>query len=399
MSVSPFADRQSAVVVGASTAGLYCAHLLARGGVRVLLVEQSERLGPPARTLIVTSRVSDLLPCAPADATTNRTHTIQLHSPRRTMGVRLKDPDLIMERGRLVVRLAEAAAAAGVEIRLGWRFVGMQRERDGLAVHLEDCARGNVRVVTTPVLVGADGVSSRVAEAAGLRAGPTLSLRQARVVMPARGSAEVTRVWFDPESTPYFYWLVPESSRHAVVGLIAESEADAEVRLDRFLACQGFEPLGFQAAQVPFSAGLWPPCREASSSRILLVGDAAGHVKVTTVGGVVTGLCGAQAAARAVLRGTSYGRELRALRRELWLHQLVRRTLHPFTSADYDELLGSLNSRAGAILAARSRDEIPQVLFPLLLAQPRLLWLAARPRLGDASPVRQGRPRASAVED
>ncbi len=49
--------RQPVVIVGASAAGLHAAYLLAKGGVPVYLFDERERLGPPARTLIVTSRM------------------------------------------------------------------------------------------------------------------------------------------------------------------------------------------------------------------------------------------------------------------------------------------------------------------------------------------------------
>ena len=55
-----------------------------------------------------------------------------------------------------------------------------------------------------------------------------------------------------------------------------------------------------------------------------MVGDAAGQVKVTTVGGTVTGIEGANAAARAILKRTSYRHELSSLKRELDLHWFIR---------------------------------------------------------------------------
>ena len=59
----------------------------------------------------------------------------------------------------------------------------------------------------------------------------------------------------------------------------------------------------------------------------------ASHVKVTTVGGLVTGLWGARAAAESILKNTSYAKALRRLNRELWLHELIRRVLNRFRPA------------------------------------------------------------------
>jgi flavin-dependent dehydrogenase len=99
---------------------------------------------------------------------------------------------------------------------------------------------------------------------------------------------------------------------------------------------------------------------------------------MTTVGGVVTGLRGARAAARAIVQGTAYGQELGALNRELTLHWLIHGILHHLADADYDRLLSLLNTKAQGILETYSRDEMTQALWGLLLAQPRWLLLGVR---------------------
>ena len=67
------------------------------------------------------------------------------------------------------------------------------------------------------------------------------------------------------------------------------------------------------------------PWRRRAGGEIYLVGDGAAQVKVTTVGGLVTGLRGAKAAANAILRRSDYVKELRALKRELSLHLVIPR--------------------------------------------------------------------------
>jgi flavin-dependent dehydrogenase len=111
---------------------------------------------------------------------------------------------------------------------------------------------------------------------------------------------------------------------------------------------------------------------------VLLAGDAAGQVKVTTVGGVVAGMRGGLAAARAILDNTFYDAELRPLRQELAFHALVRRVLDGFTDEDYDALLNLLNRPALAVLGRYHRDELARALWRLFLSQPRWLLLGAR---------------------
>jgi len=168
-----------------------------------------------------------------------------------------------------------------------------------------------------------------------------------------------------------------------VAGLIAESRCDAEKALERFLGAHGLTAMEYQAADVPAQGvGGRPQCA-GGNGRVLLTGDAAGHVKVTTVGGVVTGMRGGWAAARALTTGRSYRAELRSLRQELSAHAMLRHILDRFTDTDYDDMLRHLNSRGLRLLGHRSRDGMTGVLWRLLLAQPRWLPLAARALVRD----------------
>jgi len=113
-------------------------------------------------------------------------------------------------------------------------------------------------------------------------------------------------------------------------------------------------------------------------------------VKVTTVGGIVTGFRGALGAAEAILNGGHSG-ELRALRRELNLHLLVRKTLHRFKQADYSRLVDLLNASTRRSLSLYTRDEAARVLWHICVSQPRLLLLGLRGLLARSSFSRRER--------
>ena len=226
-------------------------------------------------------------------------------------------------------------------------------------------------------VVGADGAVSRVAQAAGWPKPRTVPLLQAIVDLPNGMAPDTVRVWFIPEDTPYFYWLIPHSATQGVVGLIGENGSETRSVLERFLERHHLKPRGFQGARIPIYTGWIPVRRQLRGGDVYLVGDAAGHVKVTTVGGIVTGLRGALGVAEAILNGGP-GRRLRALRRELDLHLLIRKVIHNSTQAHYSHLVDLLNARAHKDLAAHTRDEPSRVLWRLCLHQPRLLLFGLR---------------------
>ena len=372
----------SVVVVGASSAGLLAAERLARAGEDVQVFEQAERLAPAPRTLSVTGELTRALGFTPAPAILNRVQRFELRSNGTLARLELAQPDLVIERAELLRLLAARAERAGARVRLGYRFARF--ERDGARTLAVLRQRGSDREerVAARAVIGADGAPSAIAAALGQPPRPSTSVIQARVALPPDLDPALCRVWFAPRETRYFYWLIPEGGGTAAVGLVDDDARAARPKLDRFLARQGLAPLEYQAARAPLYAPRAATQGQVGRVRVYLVGDAAAQIKVTTVGGTVSGLLGAAAAARAVLRDGGYHRELRPLTRELTLHWLIRALWNRFGEEDYSTLLSTLNRRVAAVLQACPRDRWTAALWPLLAARPQIVALAARAARG-----------------
>ncbi len=370
-------ENHPVTIVGASLAGLYAAYRLARVGVPVQVYEAQAELSPAPRTLIVTPAWLRLLDFDAEAAVLNRTQTFELISAGASARIPLRQPDLIVERDTLLHLLAREVRRAGGQILLNHRLEGVLNHAPSLQLRFHNGRGEEVRPARS--LLGADGVHSTTAQAVGRDGFERVALIQARVALPSDLPPDTTRVWFEWESTRFFYWLIPESARTGVAGLIADTPEQAEQALQRFLRRQNLEPIAYeQDALVPMHPLRLTSRASAGDDRVLLMGDAAAQVKVTTVGGVVTGMRGAAAAARALVRGTAYGAELAPLRKELNLHALARRVLDGFSDQDYDQLLGLLNQKGIAVLSRYHRDELARAVWRLLPAQPRWLWLGAR---------------------
>jgi digeranylgeranylglycerophospholipid reductase len=364
-------------IVGGSAAGLFAGYLLAREGKKVRLFDANDVLNVESRTLITTSRLTEVLGFFPQEAVINQIDQIDLYSPGRSVTIPMKEPDLVVERATVVRLLARKALAAGVEIRGGCKLVNLELGHAGVRFAIRDTHRDRVEVFETKTLIGADGTSSRVAKGAGRNGHQTTtSLLQAIVELPSGARTGTTQVWFAPEDTRYFYWSIPQSRKHAAVGFIAEDGKTARVKLKRFLARVGLKAVEMQSARIPAYTHFARPWRRTHGCDVYLVGDAAAQVKVTTVGGLVTGLRGAKAAANAILQRGGYLSELRSLQRELSLHLLIRSVLNRFQGADYDRLLDLLNGKMIELLGLHNRDHAASILCRMLLAQPRLLGLA-----------------------
>ncbi|MGD2148912.1 MAG: NAD(P)/FAD-dependent oxidoreductase, partial [Anaerolineae bacterium] len=291
-------------VVGASIAGLFAARAMAQQGLQVKVWEALSGLESGARTLIVTPTWLKMLDFSAEPAILNRVHAYELISQRESVRVPLREPDLVLERTRFLDLLSSELLAAGGELIFHRRLAAVDRNGHRCRLEFRNGDAGERHEAS--YVLGADGVRSAVGRAVGRGPLSSVAILQARVPLPVNFPEHTARVWFDRASTRFFYWLIPESSREGVAGLIAESRCGAEKALDGFLGAHGLTALEYQAADVPVQrVGARRRC-EGRNGRVLLTGDAAGHVKVTTVGGVVTGMRGGWAAARALTTGTSY---------------------------------------------------------------------------------------------
>jgi flavin-dependent dehydrogenase len=368
-------DSSKVVVVGGSAAGLYTAAALARAGRSVRILESMSVLDPAPRTLIVTDHFRYQLGASSSASIVNEIRRFELFTDGRSAQVTLTKPDLIVERSRLIPALAQEARQAGAQFSFDTRFLGLSPNSRGLRLETETAGRREELHAAS--VVGADGAASRVARTAGWPPIETVPLVQAIVKLPKDCPPDTTRVWFVPDDTPYFYWLIPESAERGALGIIGVDGRDTSRCIARFLEKKQLEPLEWQGARIPVYRRWVPVRRRVGNGDVFLVGDAAAQVKVSTIGGIVTGFRGARGVADAILRnGRSL--ELSALRWELGTHWLIRRALHHFQQKDYSQLVDLLNTATRRSLGEVNRDESMRLLWNVFRRQPRLVLLGLR---------------------
>lgn len=367
--------NREVLVVGGSAAGLFTAATVAAGGRAVRVLESRPGFEPEARSLIVTDEFRNQVGSDASQIIVNEIRRFELFTDGRSAQVALTRPDLIIERSKLIPVLAQKAQQAGAALAFNTRFLGLAPNGNGLRVEVDSAGRRNE--LHAGSVVGADGASSRVARSAGWPPIETVPLVQAIVRLPKDHPPDTTRVWFVPDDTPYFYWLIPESPERGALGIIGEDGRDTMKCLARFLEKKRLEPLEWQGARIPVYRGWVPVRRRVGNGEVYVVGDAAAQVKVSTVGGIVTGLRGALGVGEAILR-KGWNKELAALRRELGTHWLIRRALHHFQQTDYSRLVDLLDASTRESLGEINRDESTRLLWNVVRRQPRLVLLGLR---------------------
>ncbi|MBC7932607.1 MAG: NAD(P)/FAD-dependent oxidoreductase [Rubrivivax sp.] len=285
-------EQFDVVVVGAGLAGLQTTRLLARRGVRVLLVDRKRTLEDSVHTtgIFVRRTLEDF--DLPDDCLGQPIRRVTLYSPaRRALKIESEHDEFRVGRmGRLYARLLEDALDAGAEWSPATRYVGLETAgHRGSQVLLE--RGGLMRRVAARFLIGGDGARSRVARDLGLDENREWIVGVEDVLEGARleGPPQF-HCFIDPRIAPgYLAWVVHDdeethvgvggyAARFDAVRALEDFRAEMNVRFD-FSRARRIERRG---GRIPVGGVL----RKIANARGLLVGDAAGAVSPLTAGGL-----------------------------------------------------------------------------------------------------------------
>jgi flavin-dependent dehydrogenase len=331
------------VIAGAGPAGATLALRLARAGLAVTLLDRAqfprgkpcgEFMSPQALPILDELGVRDAVLAAGA----HPVRGLLLFAGGRAVAGRyvpvgravpLHDHGYGLRREVFDSLLVDAARAAGADLRTGFAVTGLERDADGRVTGVTGRDAGGERVVLrAPIVVGADGLASRVAKSLGVRRERTW-LRRIAVTARYDGVPVLDRgeVHFFPGG--YFAATsVDHGSFRLNLVLDATRVAGGRRELaELFAGCLAQAP---QLAERLRAATLAPPLRaigplSGSTTRQVvpgaaLVGDACGYVDPLTGEGIYFALRGAQLLAprllEAVRRPADAARALARYQRE-----------------------------------------------------------------------------------
>ena len=281
------------LIVGAGPAGLLAAKEIASRGFSVKILEEHNRVGVPSHCagLVSVEGLRRIGVEASSSFVQNEITGGRIYSPDgQCIEIRDTCPRAhVVDRAALDQHLAEMALDAGAELVPGRRV-----ERLTLAEGRVTGASGAGWAEEARLVVDAEGPSRRLARDAGLINSKRAPLLGVNTEITCEIDPNMVEVWFGEETAPgFFAWIIPTSEKQARVGLATRKD-DPTKLLTRFVK-KRFGTISHpppRAGQVLVDG----PVSRASFPGLLLVGDAAGHVKPTTGGGVVLGgLCAIEA--------------------------------------------------------------------------------------------------------
>lgn len=327
-------DEYDVIVVGAGPAGSIAARTAAEKGCSVLLVEKRQEIGDPVRCgeacnkNIIKSFIDLDQSWISAEI-----DNIRIFSPDGTvinMGSNNEKSGIILERKIFDIALAQSAGNAGVDICTKTSAIGLLKDNDFVS-GIRARFLGEETEIRSKIVVGADGVESKIGRWAGIDT--TLKLRDVETCAQfLMTNVDIHQNFCDffvgNEVAPGGYaWVFPKGERKANIGVGVIGNRTNEMRpidcLKKFID-KNFpngKVIGLIAGAVPLRGSI----NKTVANGLLLVGDSARQADPLTGGGIDNSLLCAKIAgdviAEAIVKNDNSTKILNRYEKE-WKHTI-----------------------------------------------------------------------------
>jgi len=290
-------ERYDVVVVGAGPAGSVTAKTAAEHGLDVLLIERNQEIGVPVKCAEGVSKEIEKFVAPNKKWICAEVKGANIYGPDGTKvvmsGENMDEVGYVLERRIFDRFLASEAARAGAEVRLKTEAYGIIEE-DGYAKGIYARAMGEDTRIYAHVVVGADGVESKVGRWAGIntRLQPSnISVCAEFLMCDIDLNKDYSEFFLGSEVAPKGYaWVFPKGEDCANVGLgIGGDMSDEKHRAVDYLKAfvRNKFPDGKTVAEMYGAVPLSGPIYESVADGLVLVGDAARQVNPLTGGGIL----------------------------------------------------------------------------------------------------------------
>ena len=290
------------VVIGAGPAGIHVSFLLAQAGLNVALFEAQSRIGEKAICSGVVGDEAFARFDLPTQPILSDIRCIQAISPSGKMLEHRAEAPLaqVIDKAGFNRALAQRAAGAGAELRLGCWVSSLDVQKHCVELQYRSSGNGpeNIRAQMAIITTGVNGSLNH---SLGL-ARPRQFLRalQTELTLPPNGHGSATRVFVGQGVAPgAFGWEIPLGANRWRVGLMTDQNPDPYfVKLVRRIAPN----TDFSTLRIDRKGIAQAAVGRCVTDRVIAAGEAAGHIKTTTGGGIYYGLLSAELVAHVVIR-------------------------------------------------------------------------------------------------
>lgn len=304
--------RYDVVVVGAGPAGSVTAKKAAERGLDVLLIERNQEIGVPVKCAEGVGKELDQFVTPDKKWISAEVKGAYIYAPDGTKvvmaGEKMEEVGYVLERRLFDKFLASEAARAGADVRVRTEAYGLIKE-NGYAKGVYARCMGETERIYAQVVVGADGVESKVGRWGGIntKLRPSdINVCAEFLMCDASINKEYSKFFLGSEIAPKGYaWIFPkgEGCANVGVGIGGDMSGEGHHAIDYLRTfVRSKIPNGKILAEM---YGAVPVCSMISDSvadGLVLVGDAAWQVNPVTGGGILYALHAGEMAGEVVAK-------------------------------------------------------------------------------------------------
>ncbi len=370
------------LIIGASSSGLYTAIRLANKNIESSVFEIREDKARK-RTLIITPEIFNLIRI-PDELILNKIKYFELYSKNYRIKIELKKPDIVIERSDFLLYLENIAKKSRVKIYRGYRFENLIEDKNKIFAEFSVNGRDKKVYFEFNNLISADGVGSKVLKIINKKF-KKIYLYQARVKLPQFHRKDTVKIWFDRSYTDYFVWLIPCNKYEGVLGLCVDEGENVRKSFEKFVKNYNLEVLEPESGVTSHYEPSFIPEYKINGKKIYFVGDAAGQVKMTTVGGTYTGIWGGYCVFKAIEKNKNLKKFYKNLKRELDVHFYMRKVLKRLQTDEFDLILKKAEKKFAFLFYSTTRDNARKLLVKIFRYEPSIFWLGMRKIVKDVN--------------
>ncbi|MFZ1291102.1 MAG: NAD(P)/FAD-dependent oxidoreductase [Melioribacteraceae bacterium] len=293
------------IVVGAGPAGSMAAKFTSENGVSVLMLEKDRDVGYPVRCgeAVSLAGIEEFLKPDPKWISAEITKFSFISPDKTEVIIPFEGKGVILERKIFDYELANLASKSGTEI-LTRAYVNNLLVENNMVCGVKYEFRGKQHQIKAKIVIGADGVESRVGRWGGLKTHSDFRDMESGVQITASNinvDQNTCYFYWGSEYAPQGYlWIFPKGNGLANIGLAITGDIGKKRSALSFLNefMKNYFPnasiLSSVAGGIPFT----PTLEKIVNPGIMLVGDAARQINPLSGGGIVSGMIGGSIAGK-----------------------------------------------------------------------------------------------------
>jgi digeranylgeranylglycerophospholipid reductase len=367
------------------------AKTVAEAGLDVVLLEKRQEIGDPVRCAEgVGKRALCQMVKPEPEWIASEVKGARIYAPDGRSIVMSEDKSgsevgYVLERKVFDRGLAMQAARAGAKVMVKTRALGLLK-KEGVPCGITAMRIGEPLRIEAPIIIGADGVESKVGRWAGIDT--TLKLKDIEscaqfLVYDPSLDDEYTEFYLGNALAPSGYaWSFPKGEKLANVGLGIQGSRSKPGEATRLL--REFMKSHFPNGKVVEMVVGGDPCsgiiESATADGVMLVGDAARQTDPLTGGGILNAMEAGIIAGEVAVKAIASGKVNRAGLKEYedrWREGIGR---HLARSLEFKEFFVKLTDKDLNLLIGSlakediSKMDLPSMLRVLFKLNPKLLW-------------------------